>query len=152
MATSGLLVLAKNKRAHKEIQSQFIKKTVKKRYTALIAGNLIKNRGSINLPLRVDLNDRPRQLVCYEFGKKATTHWEVIKRSKGSTKIYFYPISGRTHQLRVHAAHALGLNSPIIGDDLYGNKSKRLYLHADSLEFKHPLTQMIMKFNRTADF
>ena len=152
MATSGLLVLAKNKRAHKEIQSQFIKKTVKKRYTALIAGNLIKNRGSINLPLRVDLNDRPRQLVCYEFGKKAITHWEVIKRSKGSTKIYFYPISGRTHQLRVHAAHALGLNSPIIGDDLYGNKSKRLYLHADSLEFKHPLTHRIMKFNRTADF
>ena len=152
MATSGLLVLAKNKRAHKEIQSQFIKKTVKKRYTALIAGNLIKNKGFINLPLRVDLNDRPRQLVCYEFGKKATTHWEVIKRSKGSTKIYFYPISGRTHQLRVHAAHTLGLNSPIIGDDLYGNKSKRLYLHADSLEFKHPLTHKIMKFNRAADF
>ena len=152
MATSGLLVLAKNKRAHKEIQNQFIKKTVKKRYTALIEGNLIKDSGIIILPLRVDLNDRPRQLVCYEFGKKATTNWEVIKRNKGNTKIYFYPISGRTHQLRVHAAHTLGLNSPIIGDDLYGNKSKRLYLHADSLEFKHPLTNKKMKFNRAADF
>lgn len=152
MATSGLLVLAKNKKAHKQIQNQFIKKTVRKRYTALIEGNLIKNRGSINLPIRVDLNDRPRQLVCYEFGKKATTNWEVIKRSKGKTKVYFYPISGRTHQLRVHAAHLLGLNSPIIGDDLYGNKSKRLYLHADSLEFKHPLTHKIIKFNREADF
>jgi tRNA pseudouridine32 synthase/23S rRNA pseudouridine746 synthase len=118
----------------------------------LIEGNLIKDSGIIILPLRVDLNDRPRQLICYEFGKKATTNWEVIKRNKDNTKIYFYPISGRTHQLRVHAAHTLGLNSPIIGDDLYGNKSKRLYLHADSLEFKHPLTNKKMKFNRAADF
>ena len=152
MATSGLLVLAKNKEAHKNIQSQFINKTVKKRYTALLDGIITDEKGTINLPLRVDLDDRPRQLVCYEYGKPAKTTWEVIERKNGKTKVHFYPISGRTHQLRMHASHNLGLNTPIIGDDLYGKKSDRLYLHADTLEFTHPTTKQKMNFHKKADF
>jgi len=152
MATSGLLVLAKNKKAHKYLQGQFINKTIKKRYTALLDGILRKDKGTINLPLRVDLNDRPRQLVCFEHGKPAETKWEVIERENGKTKIHFYPISGRTHQLRIHASHVLGLNTPIIGDDLYGKKSDRLYLHADTLDFIHPITKQKMSFYKEAEF
>ncbi|PHS65860.1 MAG: RNA pseudouridine synthase [Flavobacterium sp.] len=152
MATSGLLVLAKNKKAHKNIQSQFINKTIKKRYTALLDGIVKEDMGTINLPLRVDLDDRPRQLVCYEYGKPSETNWEVIERKNGKTKIHFYPISGRTHQLRVHASHSFGLNIPIIGDDLYGKKSDRLYLHADTLEFTHPITKEKMVFYKEAEF
>ena len=152
MATSGLLVLAKNKKAHKSLQSQFINKTAQKRYTALLDGIVNDNKGTINLPLRVDLGDRPRQLVCDEYGKPAETKWEVIERKNGKTKIHFYPISGRTHQLRVHASHTLGLNIPIIGDDLYGKKSDRLFLHADTLEFKPPITNKKMIFQKNAEF
>lgn len=152
MATSGLLVLAKNKEAHKFLQSQFINKTIKKRYTALLDGIVTENTGTITLPLRVDLDDRPRQLVCYEHGKPAKTNWEVIERKNGKTKIHFYPISGRTHQLRVHSSHNLGLNIPIVGDDLYGKKSDRLYLHADTLDFLHPITKEKMLFTKKSDF
>lgn len=152
MSTSGLLLLAKNKKAHKNLQSQFINRTVKKRYTALLDGITTDNNGTINLPLRVDLDDRPRQLVCFEHGKPAETNWEVIERKNGKTKVHFYPISGRTHQLRVHASHKLGLNIPIIGDDLYGKKANRLYLHADTLEFSHPTTKQNMIFHKKAEF
>ncbi|WP_333780804.1 RluA family pseudouridine synthase [Tenacibaculum pacificus] len=152
MATSGLLVLAKNKESHKFLQSQFINRTIEKRYTALLDGIVTKNKGTITLPLRVDLDDRPRQLVCYEYGKPTKTNWEVIERKEGKTKIYFYPISGRTHQLRVHASHSLGLNTPIVGDDLYGKKSKRLHLHSDTLVFLHPITKKKMYFNKKSEF
>ena len=152
MSTSGLLVLAKNKNAHKHIQAQFINKTVRKRYTALLDGVVKADSGIIDLPLRVDLDDRPRQLVCFDYGKPAKTTWEVIERTNSNTKIYFYPISGRTHQLRVHASHALGLKIPITGDDLYGKKADRLYLHADTLEFLHPTTKEKILFHKEADF
>ncbi|WP_233885777.1 RluA family pseudouridine synthase [Tenacibaculum piscium] len=152
MATSGLLVLAKNKEAHKILQNQFITKTVQKKYTALLDGIITENSGTITLPLRVDLEDRPRQLVCYEHGKTAKTNWEVVERKNGKTKISFYPISGRTHQLRVHAAHSFGLNTPILGDDLYGKKSDRLYLHSDTLSFYHPITKEKMIFSKKAPF
>lgn len=152
MATSGLLVLAKTKEAHKHIQKQFLKRTVKKRYTALLNGSLKEDKGEINLPLRGDLDDRPRQLVCFEFGKKATTQFEVVGRINNTTKVYFYPVTGRTHQLRVHSAHVLGLNLPIVGDDLYGTASGRLYLHACCLEFIHPQTRQIVKFESEEDF
>lgn len=152
MSTSGLLVLAKNKGAHKFLQRQFIKRTVNKRYTALLEGIVTAEKGTINLPLRVDLDDRPRQLVCYEHGRSSITHWEVIERKNGQTKIHFYPVSGRTHQLRVHSAHTAGLNIPIVGDDLYGTKSSRLYLHADTLEFVHPVTKEKMTFYKKAAF
>jgi tRNA pseudouridine32 synthase/23S rRNA pseudouridine746 synthase len=152
MSTSGLLVIAKHKKAHQNLQSQFIKRTVKKRYTALLDGIIKNDNGTIDLPLRVDLDDRPRQLVCFDDGKPAKTNWEVVERKNGKTKIHFYPITGRTHQLRVHSSHQLGLNTPIIGDDLYGKLSDRLYLHSDTLEFLHPETKEKMKFYKKADF
>ena len=140
MATSGLMVLAKTAEIHKALQSQFLQRSVKKRYVADLDGLLAGEEGVIDLPLRVDLDDRPRQMVCYEFGKAARTLWKVVSRTEKSTRVHFSPITGRTHQLRVHAAHSQGLNLPIIGDDLYGNQADRLHLHADYLEFTHPVS------------
>jgi tRNA pseudouridine32 synthase/23S rRNA pseudouridine746 synthase len=140
MSTSGLLLAAKSLEIYIDLQSQFIRREVKKRYVAVLEGNLESDEGFVDLPLRVDLDDRPRQLVCYEHGKPAQTRWEVVERSKGNTRVHFYPITGRTHQLRVHAAHSLGLNHPIVGDDLYGRRSNRLHLHAERIEFRHPLS------------
>lgn len=152
MSTSGLMLIAKSKEAYVYLQRQFIKRSVKKRYVALLNGLLKKDKGIIDLPLRLDIDDRPRQLVCREFGKTAVTHWEVIKRDHGKTKVQFCPITGRTHQLRVHAAHPEGLNTAILGDDLYGEKSNRLHLHAEFIEFRHPRSKDILQFNCKEDF
>lgn len=141
MATSGILLFTKTKEANKLMQKQFIDKTVSKRYVALLDGFLNGDQGIVDLPLRLDLNDRPRQLVCYEHGKEAITHWKVVDRLYGKTRIHFYPVTGRTHQLRMHAAHPDGLNLPIVGDDLYGTKDKRLHLHAEQITFVHPETR-----------
>ena len=146
MSTSGILLLTKTKEANKHLQNQFIKRTIQKRYVALLDGDLTEDKGKITLPLRVDLDDRPKQLVCFEHGKNAETRWEVIQRENGKTRVYFYPITGRTHQLRVHAAHKNGLNAPIIGDDLYGKKQDRLHLHAEFIAFIHPTTNEKMSF------
>lgn len=146
MSTSGILILAKTKEAHKFIQYQFIRKYIQKRYIALLDGEFEGESGYIELPLRVDLDDRPRQLVCFEHGKPAKTKWEVLSRENGKTLIQFYPITGRTHQLRIHAAHPKGLNTPIVGDDLYGTKTNRLHLHAEYIEFKHPRTKEMVSF------
>lgn len=152
MATSGLLVVAKTKEAHKNIQKQFLKRTVNKRYTALLSKIITGQEGEITLPLRGDLDNRPRQLVCFEFGKKAITKWKVIETKETSTKVHFWPLTGRTHQLRMHAAHELGLNAPIVGDDLYGISDERLYLHAAYLEFTHPVTSEKLAFEVLEDF
>jgi tRNA pseudouridine32 synthase/23S rRNA pseudouridine746 synthase len=152
MATSGLLVVAKSSEIHKIVQSQFIKRQIKKRYVALLDGIVQKNSGTIDLPLRVDLDNRPNQLVCYVYGKKARTQYEVVGRKNNTTLVYFYPITGRTHQLRVHAAHSNGLNCPIVGDDLYGTKSNRLHLHAESITFQHPITLEMMTISVAPDF
>ena len=152
MSTSGLLLVAKNEKTHKNLQKQFIDRTIKKRYVALLNGKLKKDKGIIELPLRVDLNNRPRQLVCETHGKPAKTKYEVLSVEEDKTRIYFYPITGRTHQLRVHAAHHNGLNMPIIGDDLYGNKSDRLKLHAEQLSFEHPVTKKRLTFNSEPSF
>lgn len=141
MATSGILILSKTKEANIHLQQQFTNRIIKKRYTALLDGYLKKNKGIIDLPIRVDLEDRPRQLVCFEHGKSAQTKWEIISRKNNQTKVHFYPITGRSHQLRVHAAHQNGLNHPIVGDVLYGTRDQRLYLHADRVEFIHPITK-----------
>ncbi len=146
------MVIALTKSANKTLQQQFIKRTVKKRYVALLDGVIAQDEGDIDLPLRVDLTDRPRQLVCYQHGKSAQTHYQVIARSKQQTRVYFYPKTGRTHQLRVHAAHSLGLNSPIVGDDHYGTKAERLHLHAESLNFVHPVTNKVLSFQADAPF
>jgi tRNA pseudouridine32 synthase / 23S rRNA pseudouridine746 synthase len=152
MATSGLLVVAKTKDAHKHIQRQFLKRTVTKRYTALLSKVIDQNEGEISLPLRVDLDNRPRQLVCFEFGKKAVTRFRVIERNETTTKIHFWPITGRSHQLRMHSAHEDGLNAPIVGDDLYGTAANRLYLHAAHLEFVHPVTGKTVSFKAPENF
>lgn len=152
MSTSGLMMIAKNKETHYYLQSQFIKRTIQKRYVAVLGKKLKEETGEINLPLRVDLNDRPRQLVCYEHGKASKTKWEVIKREEGKTWVYFYPLTGRTHQLRVHAAHHLGLNAPIVGDDIYGEKENRLHLHAQYLKFKHPIFKQMIEIEKNPDF
>ena len=152
MSTSGILLLTKTKEANKVLQSQFINRTVKKRYVALLDGNLSENSGKIKLPLRVDLDDRPKQLVDFVHGKNAETDWEIIRKEHGKTRVYFYPITGRTHQLRVHAAHKNGLNTPIFGDDLYGKKTNRLHLHAEFIEFSHPSTNEKISFTVDAEF
>ena len=152
MSTSGLMVIALTKKSHKILQQQFIMRTVKKCYVAVLDGLLVEDEGIIDLPLRVDLEDRPRQLVCHDYGKPAKTRWQVIERYSEQTKVYFYPITGRTHQLRVHSAHISGLGLPIEGDELYGKGSDRLHLHAEKLEIKHPFTKCKMVFQAKAAF
>lgn len=152
MSTSGILVLAKTKEAHQFIQDQFIKHTVKKRYTALLDGIITEMEGLIDLPLRVDLDDRPRQVVCYEYGKPAQTQYKVVAIEGNKTRIHYFPLTGRTHQLRVHSAHVKGLNCPITGDDLYGKRANRLHLHAGFIQFVHPLTKTSVKFELSDPF
>lgn len=151
-ATSGLLVVAKTKDAHKDIQKQFLKRTVNKRYSAVLSKVIAEDGGEIKLPLRGDLDNRPRQLVCFDFGKKAHTTWKAVERTETTTKVHFWPHTGRTHQLRMHAAHELGLNAPIVGDDLYGTTASRLHLHAAYLEFVHPVTGKTMTFEAKEEF
>jgi tRNA pseudouridine32 synthase/23S rRNA pseudouridine746 synthase len=162
MCTSGLMVIALTKRAHKALQKQFISRTVNKRYIALLEGRIdnqlnVSTKGYITLPLRGDLHDRPRQLVCETNGKPAETFWEIIdtihtEDNKSFTKVYLSPKTGRTHQLRVHCAHHLGLNTPIVGDDLYGKSAARLHLHAEKIELDHPITRERLYFQVDADF
>jgi len=152
MSTSGLLVVAKNKEAHKFIQDQFIQHTIKKTYIALLDGIIEAPSGLIDLPLRVDLDDRPRQMVCYTYGKPAQTKWEKIAIENNQTRVRFYPLTGRTHQLRMYAVHPNGLNTPIVGDDLYGKKANRLHLHAASITFIHPRFKKEMNFEIEPDF
>jgi tRNA pseudouridine32 synthase/23S rRNA pseudouridine746 synthase len=152
MSTSGIMLIAKNEATAVQLQSQFINKTIKKRYVALLDGLLEQSHGYIDLPLRVDLEDRPRQLVCYEHGKSAQTKWKTIEVKNGKTKVHFYPITGRTHQLRIHASHSLGLQTPIVGDDLYGMKADRLHLHAEYIQFEHPISKEILEVFVEAEF
>ena len=152
MSTSGLMIIAKSKETHKILQQQFIKRTIKKRYIAVLDGIVKEDTGIITLPIRVDIDDRPRQIVDYDHGKKARTNWKVLERKDQQTRIHFFPITGRTHQLRVHAAHPQGLHAPIIGDDLYGLKEKRLHLHAEWIAFEHPDTGEVMEVEVEAGF
>ncbi len=140
MATSGILLIAKSMEIYQLLQQQFINRQVKKSYVAVLDGRIKDSKGEINLPLKVDHYDRPRQMVDFEHGKQAITKWELIEQVGNSARIRFFPITGRTHQLRVHAAHHLGLNTPIKGDDIYGHEASRLHLHAESLEIIHPVT------------
>ena len=110
------------------------------------------DQGIIELPLRVDLDNRPHQMVCQQYGKQSRTEWKLVQEEGSKTRIHFYPISGRTHQLRVHASHPLGLNNPIVGDDLYGSKGERLYLHAERISFWHPENKKEVTFEVPAEF
>lgn len=152
MSTSGLIVIGKTKEIYTQLQTQFVKRTVQKRYVALLEGIVIDDKGYIDLPLQLDINNRPYQKVEYEYGKSARTRYEVIERKDGETRIHFYPITGRTHQLRVHAAHPDGLNAPIKGDDLYGVKANRLHLHAEMITFVHPINGEEISLSIDAEF
>ena len=211
MATSGLLLVAKTKEVHQDLQAQFANRSIKKRYVAVLDGAIIKTEketkpiaekailiakntvstkktakaertgstGRIELPLCLNPLDRPRQMVSSEHGKEAITEYQIISESeritsesentfnesnridesersinesRKYTRIIFYPLTGRTHQLRVHAAHPEGLGCPILGDELYGKKADRLYLHAEYIEFRHPIYGDIFRIQKKADF
>jgi tRNA pseudouridine32 synthase/23S rRNA pseudouridine746 synthase len=150
--TSGLMLVAKTKDVHKNLQQQFLDKTIKKRYIAVLDGEIPQLEGIIDLPLRVDINDRPKQIVCHEHGKRSITRFKVIEILKGKTRIHLNPITGRSHQLRMHCAHKEGLNTSIVGDNLYGKKGTRLHLHAQFIQFIHPVSKKKMKFAVPANF
>ena len=152
MATSGLLIIAKDKKTHQHLQAQFKNRSIRKKYIALLDGIVPEDEGTIELPLCPNPLDRPRQMVDTQYGKPAITYYQVLERTDKYTRIAFSPHTGRTHQLRVHAAHPSGLHCPIIGDELYGKKDKRLYLHAESIEFTHPVNGQSMCITEKADF
>lgn len=160
MATSGLLLVAKTKEVHQDLQAQFANRSIKKRYVAVLDGIVLSERtGRIELPLCLNPLDRPRQIVNKEYGKEAITEYRIISESgriidesRKHTRIIFYPLTGRTHQLRVHAAHPEGLGCPILGDELYGKKADRLYLHAEYIEFRHPIYGDILRIQKGTDF
>lgn len=148
MATSGILIMALNKDSHRQISKQFELRETKKRYIARVCGEVATDKGEIELPLICDWPNRPKQKVCYEYGKKALTRWRVIQRRSTETLMELIPHTGRSHQLRVHM---LRLGHPILGDRLYAppealSMANRLQLHANQLAFKHPKTQKWMDF------
>ena len=166
MDTSGLLVLARTKEAYVELQRQFASRETMKRYEAVLSGvpkhhhltTSPSQRLTISLPLIADINDRPRQRVDMEHGKPACTLYNIIEvrtadADKRRTLVHLYPKTGRTHQLRVHCAHPLGLACPILGDPLYGiERADRMYLHAAELTFRHPVTGETMHFLSPSGF
>ena len=152
MATSGLLLIAKTKEVHQNLQAQFKNRTVRKRYVALLDGLVKRREGLIALPLRPDPEDRPRQVVDEVSGKPAVTLFETLTCEAHRSRVLFFPQTGRTHQLRVHAAHPLGLDAPIVGDELYGKKAERLYLHAEYLAFRHPVSGRMIEVEKLAGF
>ena len=154
MATSGLLLAAKSKEVHKALQEQFATRRVAKTYVAVVSGAVEANSGYVRLPLRPDSDDRPRQVVDSEQGKPAVTAWRVTHRNaNGTVRLELHPLTGRTHQLRVHCAHPSGLNAPIVGDTLYGGQAApRLMLHAQSITFTHPVTGRRVTVSTPAPF
>lgn len=140
MHTSGLLLIGKTKEAHAALQQMFERHQIRKTYIAVLDGVVPQNEGLIRLPLRPDIEHRPMQMVDPVHGKPAVTRYRVLERSGQTTRIAFFPQTGRTHQLRVHAAHPDGLGCPIRGDQLYGRPSDRLYLHAEQVQLAHPVT------------
>ncbi len=152
--TSGLMLLAKSKEAHSELSRQFREREVAKRYTAVIYGVPEQRQGEVNLPLRCDWPNRPRQIVDMQQGKPSQTHWRLQQENKGSSRVELVPVTGRSHQLRVHM-QALG--HPILGDGLYAHDdafgmASRLLLHATQLEFCHPTTGIPMSFSAPVPF
>ena len=150
--TSGLVIFAKDKETHKALQQQFEGHTIKKRYIAVLDGLVPHDEGIIDLPIRPDVDDRPRQCVDQVHGKPAVTRYRVLERRGDMTRIALEPLTGRTHQLRVHASHVMGLNCPIVGDRLYGTAGDRLMLHAQSITFVHPATGQPMTIECLPDF
>ncbi|SIN92695.1 RluA family pseudouridine synthase [Halodesulfovibrio marinisediminis] len=152
MDTSGLLVFALTKRAKRELSDQFQQREVSKRYVALIEGLISEEGGTISLPLRMDLDNRPYSIVDHDNGRPALTEWRNLGVEGSNTRVEFVLHTGRTHQLRLHALHGLGF--PIVGDRLYGNGTQagQMKLHAAYLRFMHPKTKEMMEFHSEPDF
>ena len=155
MWTSGLLIVAKSLEVYRSLQEQFVKHQVKKRYIAVLENleildrlDVLEKKGTTSLPLRPDPMNRPRQIVDHEHGKRAVTDYEFLNENI----VALYPQTGRTHQLRIHCAHPEGLGRPIKGDELYGTKADRLYLHAEQIWFRHPVTDEDMHFISPSPF
>ncbi len=154
MATSGLMVMALNKAAHRHISKQFELRQTSKTYQAIVFGRVSQQQGEVNLPLICDWPNRPKQMVDFERGKQAQTKWQVLNTYQHTTRVELRPVTGRSHQLRVHM---LSLNHPIIGDRLYAHPealalAPRLNLHAQTLAFTHPLTEQALEFNAPVPF
>lgn len=150
--TSGLLLVALHRTALAALQVQFAQRSVTKEYLAWIHGDIPENAGEISLPLAPDWSNRPRQMVCEKTGKYALTKWEKVGERNGQTLLKVFPVTGRTHQIRVHLAHPRGLNRPIVGDLLYGMPGERLALHAHTLSFDHPVTGVRQTFSWPLEF
>jgi len=154
MSTSGLMVMALNKSAHRHISKQFELRETAKIYQAIVFDKIKQDAGEIDLPLICDWPNRPKQMVDHDHGKKALTHWRVLQRNNHSTRVELKPITGRSHQLRVHM---LSMQHPIIGDSLYAHNqalgmADRLNLHAMYLSFRHPVTEKTLHFESQVPF
>ncbi len=152
MDTSGILLIALDRATYSKLQRQFSQREIKKIYIALLDGLLTEHRGEINLPLSADYENRPRQRVDHHSGREAITRYSVVSVHNGKTKIQLEPITGRTHQLRLHAAHKEGLNTPITGDRLYGHRAQRLMLHAQQITLRHPVTEELITLFSKEEF
>ena len=154
MDTSGLMVVARTQAAHRELSIQFIRRKTRKKYIALLQGELQGQSGVLELPFRLDIDNRPMQIYDPVHGKMGITHWERLALEDGMTRVSFRPVTGRTHQLRVHSAHAMGLGIPIVGDPLYGQGTGpgELKLHATELAFLHPLSGEELVFSSPPPF
>ncbi len=154
LATSGIMVVALHKIAERELKRQFRERETQKKYVARVWGKIEKNQGKIDLPLICDWPNRPKQMVCFERGKDALTYFEILSRDTTTTLVLLTPITGRSHQLRVHMR---SIGHPILGDIFYAHKkalagSKRLLLHASELSFYHPITKKRMTFRSASNF
>jgi tRNA pseudouridine32 synthase/23S rRNA pseudouridine746 synthase len=154
MATSGIILMALNKSAHVNISRQFEKRQTEKSYIARVYGKVEKQSGSVDEPLICDWPNRPKQKIDHENGKKSLTHYHVISYQENSTLVELTPITGRSHQLRVHM---LSIGHPILGDRLYAHDkaltiSPRLQLHAKWLKISHPITEQSLTFNAPCPF
>ena len=152
--TSGLMVVARTLEAYHSLQQQFACRTAAKRYEAVLDGVPALQQGTISLPLMPDITDRPRQRVDMEHGKPSVTTYRVVSTQNHRTLVWLFPHTGRTHQLRVHCAHPLGLATPILGDPLYGRgtAAPRMYLNAAELEITHPVTGRRMQWESESAF
>ncbi len=158
MATSGLMVLALTAEAHRHLNRQFSERQVKKTYIALLEGRVRGDNGEIRLRFRLDPNNRPYQIYNPVQGKLGISYWYRLeicnKGAQLQTRVEFIPLTGRTHQLRLHAAHELGLGCPVVGDSLYGSgrQGDPMFLHATRLAFAHPATGARVEFSSPVPF
>jgi len=154
MDTSGIMLLAKNKEVHRHLSHQFQERQTSKQYQAICTGIASQKNGTVNQPMRCDWEKRPLQMIDFKQGKNAKTHWQIIKQNKTRFSVLLSPVTGRSHQLRLHMKQ---LGHPILGDNLYAdtqtlNQSSRLLLHASKLTFTHPTHQQRLTFENRAEF